>query len=73
MYSTDRETEIGKITKKWGGLMREATTTADNFGLTFPSNLNVKYKALLLGTCFLIVSLTFPFFLNEIICYYDTF
>lgn len=33
------------------------------FGITFPLNLNVKYKAILLGACFLIVSI----FVNHLI------
>jgi uncharacterized protein YxjI len=46
--------EIGKITKKWSGLFKEAATDADNFGVTFPSDADVQAKALLLGAVFLI-------------------
>ena len=46
--------EIGKITKKWSGLMKEAFTKADNFGITFPGDLDVRAKALLVGAVFLI-------------------
>lgn len=49
-----QEQEYGKITKKWSGLMKEGFTDADNFGVTFPTTLNVKNKALLLGAVFLI-------------------
>lgn len=47
-------TEIGKITKKWSGLLKEAYTDADNFGITYQPQLETKSKALLLGAVFLI-------------------
>ncbi len=46
--------EIGKITKKWSGLFKEAITKADNFAVTFPAELDVTRKSLLLGAVFLI-------------------
>ena len=46
--------EIGKITKKWSGLMKEAFSDADNVAITFPADLDVRAKALLLGAVFLI-------------------
>jgi len=46
--------EIGMITKQWSGLGREAFTDADNFGVSFPQDLDVKAKAVLLGAVFLI-------------------
>ncbi|KAJ3639639.1 hypothetical protein Zmor_002984 [Zophobas morio] len=52
--SADGETNLGKITKQWTGLVREMFTDADNFGITFPIDLDIKTKALLLGACFLI-------------------
>lgn len=54
--STD---EIGRISKKWGGLAREMLTDADNFGISFPVDLDVRLKAVLLGALFLIVSILF--------------
>lgn len=45
---------IGKITKKWSGLLKEAMTNADNFTVTFPAKLKVPIKTLLLGAVFLI-------------------
>lgn len=48
---------VGKISKQWTGLVREAFTDADNFGIQFPLDLDVKMKAVMLGACFLIVSL----------------
>lgn len=46
--------EYGKLTKKWSGLLKEGMTDADNFGLIFPAEWNVKLKALFLGAVFLI-------------------
>ncbi len=46
--------EIGKITKKWSGLLKEAFTNADNFGVTFPADMDITWKGLLLGAVFLI-------------------
>lgn len=45
---------MGKISKKWSGLAREYFTDADNFGISFPMDLDVKMKAVMLGACFLI-------------------
>ena len=52
----DELTAVGSISKQWSGLMREAFTDADNFGIKFPLDLDVKIKAVLFGACFLIVS-----------------
>ena len=46
--------EHGKITKKWSGLLKEGFTDADNFGVMFPVEWDVKLKALFLGAVFLI-------------------
>ena len=46
--------ELGKITKKWSGLVKESFTDADNFGITFPSGIDLSQKAILLGAVFLI-------------------
>lgn len=48
------EATLGKITKEWSGLMKEGFTDADNFGVTFPAEWDVKLKALFLGAVFLI-------------------
>lgn len=45
--------QIGKISKQWGGI-KEAIIDADNFGCTFPLDLDVKVKATLLAAVFLI-------------------
>ncbi len=46
--------EVGKITKKWSGFGKEIFTDADNFGVTFPREMTVLTKAILLGAVFLI-------------------
>lgn len=46
--------EVGKITKKWSGLLKESFTDADNFGITFPGGLDLNEKAIFLGALFLI-------------------
>lgn len=45
---------LGKITKKWSGLLKEGFTDADNFGVTFPADWSNEAKAVLLGAVFLI-------------------
>ena len=54
VLTLDSEEEVGRITKQWAGLLTEAITDADNFGITFPMDLDVKVKATLLGALFLI-------------------
>ncbi|XP_055607416.1 phospholipid scramblase 1 isoform X1 [Uranotaenia lowii] len=46
--------QVGKISKQWSGLAREAFTDADHFGINFPMDLDVRMKATLLGALFLI-------------------
>ncbi|XP_063297072.1 phospholipid scramblase family member 5-like [Pelobates fuscus] len=45
---------VGLISKYWSGFVNDVFTNADNFGIHFPVNLDVKMKAALIGTCFLI-------------------
>ena len=47
-------TEVGRVSKQWSGLAREYFTDADNFGIKFPMDLDVRVKAVVLGACFLI-------------------
>jgi hypothetical protein len=54
VLAKDGSTEVGKISKEWGGLLREGFTDADNFGIKFPSDLDVRMKAVVLGALFLI-------------------
>jgi hypothetical protein len=63
--SPDGETEVGKISKQWSGLLREAFTDADNFGISFPMDLDVRMKAVLLGAMFLIDFMFFEKAKNE--------
>jgi len=60
---------VGKITKQWSGLAKEYFTDADNFGIQFPVDLDVKMKAVMLGACFLIVSSLCQPCINEITHY----
>ncbi|XP_021940953.1 phospholipid scramblase 2 isoform X4 [Zootermopsis nevadensis] len=54
ILSKDGSSQVGKISKQWAGLLREAFTDADYFGITFPMDLDVKMKAVMMGACFLI-------------------
>ena len=49
-----KDIEVGKIVKKWGGLVKEAVTAADNFAVEFPPDSAPEVKAVLLGAVFLI-------------------
>ncbi|XP_034980707.2 phospholipid scramblase 1-like [Zootoca vivipara] len=59
VLSLDEQTAVGRISKHWTGFLKEAFTDADNFGVQFPLDLDVRMKAVLLGACFL---LDFMFF-----------
>ncbi len=48
------EREVGVITKQWSGFLREGWSDSDNFGVSFPVDLDVRMKATLLGAVFLI-------------------
>lgn len=54
--SADDAVEIGRITKQWSNILQEYLTNADNFGVSFPMDLDVHVKATLIGAVFLIVS-----------------
>ena len=45
--------KIGEIRKKSKGVMKELFTSADNFEITFPANMDVKLKAMLINACLL--------------------
>ncbi|CAK8673461.1 unnamed protein product [Clavelina lepadiformis] len=45
---------IGRIAKQWSGFAKEMFTDATNFSVSFPMDLDVKMKAVLLGATFLI-------------------
>ena len=46
--------EVGKITKKWSGLLKEGFTDTDNFAAVLPPGMPVEQKGVLLGAVFLI-------------------
>lgn len=54
IVSPDESMEVGKISKQWSGLAREAFTDSDNFGISFPMDLDCRMKATLIGAMFLI-------------------
>ncbi|ROT79009.1 phospholipid scramblase 1 [Penaeus vannamei] len=54
VFTADESAQIGCITKQWRGFCAEALTDADSFGVTFPMDLEVRMKALLIGAMFLI-------------------
>ena len=56
LNSANGANEIGRVSKQWSNLMREYFTDADNFGIQFPMDLDVRMKAVVLGAVFLIVS-----------------
>lgn len=62
---------MGKISKQWAGLLREAFTDADYFGITFPMDLDVKMKAVMIGACFLIVSTDVGPHIHLLLLYYQ--
>ena len=51
--------EVGKITKEWGGVLREAFTDADTFGVHYGPAMNPQLRSLVLGATFLIDFLYF--------------
>ena len=57
--------QVGKISKQWSGVLKEAFTDADNFGISFPMDLDVKIKATLLGAVFLIDFMFFEETVND--------
>ncbi|XP_026492621.1 phospholipid scramblase 3-like [Vanessa tameamea] len=53
LYSTDKK-RIGDIGKRWSGLARAPAADRDSFAIRFPVDLDVRYKAAIISTCFLI-------------------
>ena len=51
--------EIGKIAKKWSGLLKEAFTDADNFGIELGPEMDPQLRTLALAATFLIDFLYF--------------
>lgn len=48
------ERSLGKIQKKWSGIMSEVFTDKDNFIITFNDSINEDLKVLMLSTCFMV-------------------
>ncbi|KAF2881504.1 hypothetical protein ILUMI_24661 [Ignelater luminosus] len=48
------KSEVGYLSKYWSGLAKEVFTDADNFGVSFPMDTDIKMKAVLLGAIILI-------------------
>ncbi|XP_065203424.1 phospholipid scramblase 1 [Planococcus citri] len=65
VLSLDKSAVVGRISKQWSGLMREAFTDADYFGISFPLDLDVRMKAVMIGACFLIDFMYFEKTANE--------
>ncbi|XP_029184844.1 phospholipid scramblase 2-like isoform X2 [Acropora millepora] len=54
VLSADGQNKVGKISKQWTGLVKEVFTDAENFGISFPMDLDATIKGVILGSCFLI-------------------
>lgn len=54
IFDVKSNTEIGKISKQWPGLLKEMFTDSDNFRVTFPADMDVKTKALMIGAVFIV-------------------
>ena len=46
--------EVGRISKKWGGVLKEMLTDADSFGMECDEHVPVEIRRLLLVAIFLI-------------------
>lgn len=58
IYLSDGQTHVGRIAKHWSGVPsnRELLTRSDIWGVKFPAEYDVRLKALLLASVFLMVS-----------------
>ncbi|KAK5638825.1 hypothetical protein RI129_013120 [Pyrocoelia pectoralis] len=54
IFTPDGTNEVGRISKKWSGYASENSAKTDVFGISFPMDLDVRMKAVMLGACFLI-------------------
>ncbi|XP_034290702.1 phospholipid scramblase 1-like [Pantherophis guttatus] len=54
VLALDEKTSVGRISKKWGGVLQEFFTDVDFLGISFPLDLDVKMKAVMLGAGFLL-------------------
>ena len=60
----DGDVQVGEIRKAWSGIVKEIYTDADNFGVSFPLDLDVHLKATLMAAVFLMVSVVYFWFLK---------
>lgn len=54
VLTRDRANQVGVVSKQWSGLVREYFTDATNFNASFPIDLDVRMKAVVLSAAFLI-------------------
>ena len=54
ILSKDESLVIGKIRKMWSGLSKEVFSDAEHYEITFPLDLDIHMKSVILGACFLI-------------------
>jgi len=54
VISSSTKENVGNISKQFTGIIKEAFTDADSFGVQFPMDLDVKVKATMMGAVFLI-------------------
>ncbi|KAK6015268.1 Scramblase [Ostertagia ostertagi] len=59
IYSQSDGSQIGAITKVFGGMLKEYLTDADTFRVTFPTDMAVTAKMILIAAVFLIDFLAF--------------
>ncbi|XP_074653854.1 phospholipid scramblase 1-like isoform X2 [Tubulanus polymorphus] len=52
--AADPTKQVCNIAKQWNGCVKDAFTDAVNLGITFPIDLDVKLKAVLIGAAFLL-------------------
>lgn len=65
VLSKGGDVQVGRISKQWSGLLKEAFTDAENFGISFPMDLDTNIKAVLIGAAFLIDFMFFEKQANE--------
>ncbi|XP_039272022.2 phospholipid scramblase 1-like [Styela clava] len=54
VMTADESQSVGQIARQYAGIGKELFTDATNFGISFPMDLDIKLKALLLSATFLI-------------------
>ena len=54
MYDPKKTQQIGMLAKQWTGALEEIFTDADNFCISFPLDMDVRMKALMLAAMIMI-------------------